>query len=503
MSILTHNSTSTVGTPRQTRLNGMIMESETVDFLDAVMDPFKATQAARVPDLHKVNTLCMKDFIDAKVVTMPALTTLIDIHYCLIFWSWGNNNLYTSLNEANPTENPEDSWYRMHALFIGADGVAHTDASGTYMGINNDQILGMQSDGTCDYSGYASALRVFAGGLKVLPTIETITSSDTTAVLNYWGGLMTPGDLNNILDGPVVLNAVDEVKSQSTYSSSQHFNFTPVSNQPTLPMLPPKMKPLTRSNRHDRLNRLQRRLLRNIGALNPGTDVASFARNCKEVQEYPNCEGVTVRYDPFQFEEQLEMYNVERIQNSSSAKSSNRTDHIPFPFVLCEFTLPITSSLIDPVAMPIKVFASFWLETELIEPTPIFSTLSPVDLNFDKVRAIAGNVIEYPVVTQGHSFKSFRQQAAKFVRHVKVVAREMAPYMKEFGVNRAVNAATGGVSGRISKVARRQNKKKKKNKAGLPKRAPRQRKYRKAKGTGNGQLPGRYVTRNTVGPVPN
>jgi len=416
----------------QLNVQGIIMESTTVDFLEAVMDPFKAVGAARVPDYHKANTICMRDYIDSYIPEIPPITnTGPSAHYCLMLWSWGNTELGIALNTANATYNPVNNYYRVHYIFAGADGELHPNWAITIRGVNQSQILGMQSDGTCDYSGLAEAIRVFAGGLKVLPTIETITNNDAKAILNIWGGQLTPAEVYNTLGAvsPQQMGTKTFSRPASDDGSGWR-SCTPYSRMEI------KVDDDYKCGKDVRVSKILRtRRGVGFGALNTAGHVATLARNAKDVQEYPNAEGCTVRYNPFANEEQLEMFAVDRIAVASSGnRTTNVTDHILMPFILVQFTEGISLSDENPVSTYCRSFATFWAETELITPTPIYSEMSPVDYNYDKIRAIAGDTELFPTVTKGHSFKSFLQQAGKFSSRAIKMGKELYPVARRAGL---------------------------------------------------------------------
>lgn len=366
---------------------GVIMKDCSIKFLNAVMDPFKSIDAARVPDFQKQSSICMRDYVDNYIPVAPAnLEGTDSIDGMLLLWDWGWDSTI-----ASKTTPP---FYRLQYYF-SIQGVYNDLYEGTITTINADTILPNDGSGSftpsSNPSGLAQGVRIFAGGIKVLPVIETITSSDTLAVRNYWGGYMTPQDWSSWTTG--------------SYNLSE------------------------------------------------------IVRNSRNVQEYPNAEGVTVRYDPFQYEEQLEFtygrnFSLTVEDQEATKLGPHNTDGCYFPFVYINFTDGLGIADIGQ-PFPIKIFASFWMESILKSPSPIYSMKSPVDLNFDRIRALAGDTDRFPPVTKGHSFADFLSQAHKFVKEFVSVAHELAPVVKP--VVKAVSNVVKKkkVNRKVKKVKRR------------------------------------------------
>lgn len=404
---------------------GIQMKECTVKFLNAVMDPFKSDEAARVPDLQKQQSVCMRDYVDDYV---PVLTdaAAADLQGVLIYWTFGPNAFGALVNGDDIYEN---FYWQMWIVPVASDEVLYTNNITGGEGINASTILSM-STGLADNGGLANAFRIFAGGIKALPTIELITDSNTIAVRNFWGGTLRPSDLANIADTliPKTKTGRPELKEdwvQSTRSGSTL----------SLPKEPPA---LVRQRR--------------VGAVQTGLNIIELLRNQRNVVEFPNNTGVTVRYDPFQYEEQLEFISNENVNMNDTVRTKYNTSHVEFPFIFARFLNPITSGS----SAPLRLFSTWWLEAEMVTPTPIYTTKSPVDLNFNRVRSMCSDTDRYPVSTRGHSFKSFIAMANSFVTDIEEAERELRPVSKFIGkVGKQINRA----------VKKRKRKKRKRKKA--------------------------------------
>jgi hypothetical protein len=393
------------------------MKQCTINFLNAVTDPFKTVNAARVPDLQKQASICMRDYIDD--YTLNAAEQAGDnVVGLLIYWHYGPNVL-RNLDAANSVGSAWACTY----IYITSNGLVLVENIGWFQPVNASVIMGLSS-GVGTQSGLAQAFRIFAGGLKVLPSIETITSDSTLAVRNFWGGTCTPADIENLASSVSPEEKSDFMSVRSSFSSKHS------------------------------LGTGNRRGFTTLGATATSTSVFEAVVNWNNVREFPNSKGITVRYDPFQFQEQLDYINYQNL-NMSTTGTRNRfdTSHIDFPFVLVRFT---DQGIPQDGLLPIRIFASYWLETILVKPTPIYSVKSPVDWNYPKIRAMMSDTSLYPLVVEGHSFLPFIAQAGRLAREIRQDARELRPAIK------LVKQTGRGVVRAIAGLNRIANKKKKK-----------------------------------------
>jgi hypothetical protein len=477
-------------------INGIPVQTETVNFINAVLDPFKATEAAKVPDFQKTSSCCMRDYIDAKTLSVDSANTGL-----FLMWAWGMNSMIMNIIASGDFD--PDQYYYLIAIPFGSTGVLYYNEAVIIGYINFSTIMGMSTSGVADFSGLCEALRLFAGGIKVLPAIETITSSDTIAVRNYWGGNVTPSDIFNIMDEATLENTSKTKKTKEKLTSIKENYVDAKDDSKSDEIYVTKRMRMSGKS-------LKSIFMRNgVREVNSSLDVHELIRNLANTQEFPNAEGCTVRYNPFQFEEQLEMIPIEEInmgetqpipsaaatstfyiaanQQIGTKYSRHLTDNIAFPYICMDFTQTVPAD----TAFPIKIYASVWMESILIQPTPIYTEKSPVDLNFNKIRGIIGNTDLFPVAVKGHSFKNLFQMAGKFAEQAIRTYKEMAPYGKQMyaagkGAYKAYKQIKGG-----------------KRKRKVRQQVPRKRRRRNPKGRARGaQLPGSKnpnakISRNT------
>jgi hypothetical protein len=142
---------------------------------------------------------------------------------------------------------------------------------------------------------------------------------------------------------------------------------------------------------------------------NQATNFYNLLRQAEYVQEFQNNSGVSVRLDPFQDELLLKPRSL----NSWANKATYDSGTYYFPIIAVRFVNPVTA-ITDGAVLPIRIEAQIWIDAEIAQPTPIFTRVSPCDLEYSMVtKMISHSTSEYPVVTEGHSFKKFLNVASK------------------------------------------------------------------------------------------
>lgn len=468
------------------KLNSIMLPA-TQMFIDAVLNPFHAKNSARVPDLCSTQTICMRDYTDA--ISLQNGTALTDVIGYLFYWVYGLNMMTPFSYSGISDDNAGNNYYRVLAIPIRTDGtISQSDAVDVFQGVNSDTIFGVRSDNPeqeymhYDYAGLVEAFRLFAGGIKILPTIETITSSDTTAIANIWGGQMTPGDLFNVMSNtPITEQKVDErypsitpmsrmkrerCDAESSYSmaSQQISDYRPRPSREKISRLLAKRigHSYRRRSRHwvrDTANRL--------GATNHGGQIWELVRNCPDVEEYPNNMGCTVRFNPFQERDQLDYVDIlqwdpdgliEYLVNEmggvgdapifSSQPSHMVTNDVHMPFIAVRFTQSISPA----ASLPVKLYSTYWMETELVQPTPIYSTKSTCDPRYDEIISVFSNTTRFPTVVSGHTFKSL----------FKLVDRAISAMVEEEPLLKLAYRDGKKAIGGLIKVHKKHKRKKKK-----------------------------------------
>lgn len=392
------------------------LQRETADFLSAVYDPFKSDIPARVPDMCTDETLCMNDYDDVIVISNNTGQSMTG---AMIFPLISQSFLSSLLSSYAGNVNVDNYYWRLAVLPIMSNSEVVGDLEyNLYNGINQTTILGAlnQATGANDYAlgeGLAESFRIFSFGIKVLPTIETITSSSTIAIANIWGGQMSADDLANIMTSFAMSHGKSKTLLDYYGIGERPIDEFKIDSKHSGP-LAHAMKPAFLSNRRKFL-RAQR-----LGENHSGYSVFELVRNAAHVQEFPNSEGCTVRYNPFQRPDQLNWVDVDSIYNEATVTSQGwqALGGLQMPFVCIRFTKGISTD----EDLPFKLYTRYWLETKLYMPTPIYTTPSPCDPNYDEIVRMASEH-KAPLAVKGHSFRSFYSMLQSFLRLLRPLGR--------------------------------------------------------------------------------
>jgi len=240
------------------------------------------------------------------------------------------------------------SLYSMQVLPLLGNGnaVIGANTNTQYNSLNFANIE--QITGNTYGKDYAQALvesyRIFSMGIRLWPAIELITDSTTLAVSMFYGGSLALNDILRQLD------------------------------------------------------------------LGSSANMWQLLRQSEYIHEYTNSAGVTARLDPFEDKRYLAMRTLDEWSSDISYDGAN----LMVPVVAAYFTTAVeyTTGTGPPAdvsnSFPVRFMSQAWIEGRLVQPTPIFAVPSPVDLAYDDVtKLISADKETYPLVVEGHSFKSF------------------------------------------------------------------------------------------------
>lgn len=369
-------------------VSNFVISSPMKDFMDAVTNPFGATRPAQVPDGYNHHTICLSDWVDNLSVTVdcPDSAVISGIAFYLMV---GQNDLTGQL-----VFGAEHPLYTIVVMPITSAGLIQSNNSVTglthYYSANYSQITG-STTGSNSENSLVDSLRIFGAALRIWPTIEMITSSDTLAVSQYYAGLLTP---NTIL---------------KCYDTASNFY--------------------------------------------------NVIRQSEYIEEFTNSQGCCCRLDPFGLENFLTMRSLENWQEIQNFDTSLAN----FPLIVVRFTQNVGNG----DTIPIKLMSQYWIEGQLVQPTPIFTQQAPYDHEFSQICKILANSPEtYPIVEKGHSFKSFLKTASKLSGLVSKVANASSHVLPAdlARVAKKVSNITGKVSTISGDVAQKLPAKKKKKK---------------------------------------
>lgn len=166
-------------------------------------------------------------------------------------------------------------------------------------------------------------------------------------------------------------------------------------------------------------------------------DIRTLVKNSPYADVFGNSDGTCNRYDPAQKNNLFQT-----IQLDNWANQAMRKDDVRMPAIAIQFSQPIAFN----DALPIIIHSQWWLECELRQPTPIATSPSPVDPAFDHVMYVLSTSDEiYPIVTKGHSFKTFSSRLNSFLKQANETLYSSSSLVGNLtrlgvGVSRIVNA---------------------------------------------------------------
>lgn len=147
----------------------------------------------------------------------------------------------------------------------------------------------------------------------------------------------------------------------------------------------------------------------------PDLSFDNYIANLENAVRYTNSMGASVRLNPFSkvFEEFL--------TPDQATDEAHDTGGILTPFLYAKFSLGISGTVSGDdtlFTIPLELNARIFLEGTVTFPTPLFPTPSPVDPNWETIKAAVNAMPEeiMPMTASGHSFKSFLQNTSVFMK---------------------------------------------------------------------------------------
>jgi len=201
--------------------------------------PFDFHPDGRVPDGNPNSTMQLLDYYDDNGVNTPAgqggsaqLASLVALG---VMYAYGQNlirertyDMFTCTARNNSLYGPIYFWLSQDGTIISLDaesqdGNATTATSAFWSNdpVNQEQITGA-INGFSFNSGLTNALRVLSAGVRLWPTIELVTDSNTLAVSRYYGAQVTAASINTAFEnGDNFFSIMRNSPSYQEYSNSQ------------------------------------------------------------------------------------------------------------------------------------------------------------------------------------------------------------------------------------------------------------------------------------------
>lgn len=317
----------------------------TNNFLNAVTNPFGATEGTQVPDRFSGNTVCLTDWAEqtptvggALLTDMTAICTMVLINYSQLKTTYASD----SNRQYQVVTFPLTNAGSLISLTAGGKITSYGSANigtitGTSLSYDLDDCL-------------VDAYRIFSTGLRVWPLLEVVTDTSTFHIIRHFGGLITPNTVyRSIVDG---------------------------------------------------------------------TNFLDVAKNTVGFKEYAGYEGVTARYNPFVNSFALDMYSLDEHNDAAINWQS-----IPVPFTISIFSGAVQST----DSAGILFNARYWLEGQLSLPTPIYASMSPIDLGYYNISQLMSRPSNtFPMVVAGHSFLAFAAATASVASFLRTALKTAA-----------------------------------------------------------------------------
>jgi hypothetical protein len=340
----------------------------TKQYLDLVVNPISADSPAQVPDLSTDASLISRSQADAAELATIADSNTVGMFF---FLREGWSDLKTAYggSAAGSDDHVSIGYYSVNST----GQLKGTGATSFYEGIAFNNVSDMQDA--------AASLRLMAGALRILPTIEMVTDTSQRYISFIIGGQLTPMEINAI-----------------------------VSN---------------------------------------GTNVVTALKNSPCAETYGNNSGCCARYDPFQDEFLMKYFPGDDLWNYNAYNFNGFRQ----PCIYAQFSQPLTPLETAPVIL----HATVWHEFTVQQPSFLYGQPAPIDLGFDKVRAVMSQCNPtYPIVTKGHSFLTFFATIPKFIAIFKTAVEAGT------GVYKVIKSATNASKNRKTKQPPKKRKPKQK-----------------------------------------
>jgi hypothetical protein len=218
--------------------NSFPIEDRITSLLDCINRPFDYHPDGRVPDGNPNSTIQLVDYYDDNGVYSPILNAAaiapLTIDGLGVMYCFGRNDVRAQTYDTTTVTARGEQLYGPIYFFVGNNGnilsvnAQNEAGDNTHDGpfwsndpVNLNQIAGSVT--SYSYTdGIANALRVMSAGVRMWPTIELITNSDTVAISRYYGAQVTAASLANAFnDGTNVYSVLRNSPSYYEFSNSQ------------------------------------------------------------------------------------------------------------------------------------------------------------------------------------------------------------------------------------------------------------------------------------------
>jgi len=181
----------------------------TKQYLDLVVNPITADSPSQVPDLSTEASLVCRSQLDYAEITNESTIPIVGM---FLFLRQGWNDLALAGGEGAAGDAGQVS---MGYYGVDADGVLYgpAGAAAAYTGLAFNNVEAMAAQ--------AASLRLEAAGIRLLPTIETVTDSSIRYNSYVIGGQLTPIEiLDAVTNSTNIVSALKSSPCAETYGNN-------------------------------------------------------------------------------------------------------------------------------------------------------------------------------------------------------------------------------------------------------------------------------------------
>jgi len=158
-----------------------IISSQMKQYLNLVVDPITTTSRALCPDGHNHDALLARDYEIGKAI--QALAAASGVFIWLEYGYEDATDLYFSPDAGDP-----NTAWRMNYVFLDGSMLPMDLGTTQYIISQTGNMYDKMNLDSISTASIATAYRVIAGGLRVLPKIEMVTTTDVNYVRRYFAG---------------------------------------------------------------------------------------------------------------------------------------------------------------------------------------------------------------------------------------------------------------------------------------------------------------------------
>lgn len=168
---------------------------DTACLIDAIVNPISHTEPCTIPDGGNLPVLPLVDYYVASQTAVTVIAPVLhpDAVGFLMYIGIGPSKTFYNVTNASTTIQPGN--YYLVCIPVSAAGVAIFDSAG------RASSLILQNESLIIDTPLCKGYRLIAGGVQLLPLIETVTSTATQYISKFYSGCLSQRDLNRWFSG--------------------------------------------------------------------------------------------------------------------------------------------------------------------------------------------------------------------------------------------------------------------------------------------------------------